>query len=222
MKLLSVKQARSIWLAYLIDLNPRGFDLLALIPSIREKYRFIEYSPTIDKINRETKEIQFGLGSFQKDHGNSIRIDLSIFNDGFIADTMSSTKDSDAFLEEFLNWISTGFGFASYQEVLRTKLYVSELWVEIDKPLNAFNPKLVNFANKLTSLIVGYEHKNISFEMAGIQFWTSPNIVNPPAPFRLERSIEVPFNQNRYYSGAPLQTDVHLEMLEELEKILSE
>ncbi|MHB8131973.1 MAG: hypothetical protein ACYDEX_23680 [Mobilitalea sp.] len=221
MNLLSVKQARSIWLMYLLDLNPRGLDLLALIPIIREKYRFLEFSPSIDKINRETKEVRFGLGSFQKDSQHNISIDLSIYNDGFIADTRSSTNDSDAFLTEFLNWISVEFGFVSYQEVIRTKLYASELLVQTNKSLNIINPKLSKFAKHLTSMIVGHEHHTIDFETSGILFWTDPTIVNLPGPFRFERLIDVPFSENRYYSSAPLQTEIHLEMLEELENILS-
>jgi hypothetical protein len=220
MKLLSVKQARSIWLAYLMDLNPHGIDLLALIPFIREKYRFLELTPTIDKINKETKEIKFGLGSFQKDPQYNISVDLSIYVDGLIADTRSSTNDSDVFLAEFFNWTAKEFGLTPYEEVLRTKLYVSELFVQSDKSLNDLNPKLTNFAKKLTSLIVGHEHHPVSFETIGIQFWTSPIITNPPGPFRLERLIDVPFSENRYYSVAPLQTDIHLEMLEEFERIL--
>ncbi len=220
MRLLSVKQARSIWLIYLLDLNPRGLDLISLIPIIGQKYRFMELSPTIDKINKETNEVRFGLGNFQKDQQN-LRVDLSIYNDGLIADTRSSTNDSDVFLDEFLNWISTEFGFMPYNDVLRTKLYVSELVVQTDKSLNTLNPKLVNFAKKITSLIVGHESNPISFETAGIQLWTNPNIINPPGPFRFERLTDVPFGENRYYSAAPLQTDLHLEILEEFENILS-
>ncbi|MEW6660152.1 MAG: hypothetical protein AB1424_15970 [Thermodesulfobacteriota bacterium] len=221
MKLLTVKQARSIWLTYLIDLNPRGLDLLALIPIIRDKYRFLELSPTIDKINKETKEVKFGLGNLQKNK-LSIGVDLSIYNDGLIADTRSSTNDSDAFLDEFLNWVSTEFGFMPYQEVLRTKLYISELVVQTEKSLNTLNPKLVKFAKHLNSLILGHEHQPIAFQTTGILFWTDPTAGNnPPGPFRFERLIDTPFRENRYYSAAPLQTEVHYGMLEELENILS-
>ncbi len=221
MKLLSIKQARSIWLAYLVDLNPRGLDLIALVPFIREKYRFLEMSPAVDKINKETKEIKFGLGSYQKDPQHNIGIDLSIYNDGFVVDTRSSTDDSDAFLNDFLNWISVEFGLVPYQEVLRKTLYASELWVQTNISLNTLNPKLEAFTNRLTSLVVGHEDHPISFETSGVMFGTDPTMVNPPGPFRFERLIDVQFNENRYYSAAPLQTNLHLKMLEELEEILS-
>lgn len=223
MKLLSIKQARSIWLAYLLDLNPRGLNLLSLIPPIVAKYKFQMFPNKPDELGfgKETKEIKFSGGSFQKDPQHNIGVDLTIYNDGLIADTRSSTNDSDAFLDDFLNWISLEFGLAPYQEVLRTKLYVSELWVQTDKSLVALNPKLADFAKRLTSMIVGHEHHPIAFEPCGIIFWTDPTVANPPGPFRFERLIDVPFSENRYYSAAPLKTDLHIELLTELEKILS-
>ena len=90
-----------------------------------------------------------------------------------------------------------------------------------DKSLNTLNPKLENFTKRLTSLIVGHGHHPIAFEISGITFWTDPSVINPPGPFRFERTIDIPFSENRYYSAAPLQTNVHLEMLTELESILS-
>ncbi len=223
MKLLSVKQARSIWLVYLVDLNPHGLNLLTFIPPIVEKYKFQLFPTKPEELGfgKETREIKFSGGSFQKDPQHNIGVELTIYNDGLVADTRSSTKDSDAFLNEFLNWISSEFDLVPFQEVLRSKAYVSELWVQTDKSLNTLNPKLEHFAKRLTSLIIGHSHHPIAFETSGITFWTDPTVVNPPGGFRFERLIDVPFSENRYYSAAPLQTDAHLEMLMELESILS-
>ena len=223
MKLLSVKQARAIWLIQLVDLNPRGLNLLALIPPIATKYKFQLFPVKPDELGfgKETKEIKFSGGSFQKDPQHDIGVDLTLYNDGLVVDTRSSTDDSDAFLNEFLNWISTDFDLVPYQEIIRSKLYLSELWVQTDKSLNTLNPKLENFTKRLTSLIVGHGHHPIAFEISGITFWTDPSVINPPGPFRFERTIDIPFSENRYYSAAPLQTNVHLEMLTELESILS-
>jgi len=223
MKLLSVKQARAIWLIQLVDLNPRGLNLVALIPPITKKYKFQQFPIQPEELGfgKEIKEIKFSGGSFQKDAQHDISIDLTLYNDGLVVDTRSSTEDSDSFLNEFLNWISIEFNLVPYQEVLRSKLYLSELFVKTDKSLNSLNQKLENFAKRLNSLIVGHGHHPIAFEVSGITLWTDPSVISPPGPFRFERTIDIPFSENRYYSAAPLQTDVHLEMLEELEDILS-
>jgi hypothetical protein len=194
--------------------------MLSIIRPIIEKYTFVQFPAKPEELDLG-KGIKFAGGSFQKDPHNDIAIDLTIFNDFIVADTRSSTEDSDAFLDAFLTWIATEIGLAPYQEVLRSRVYLSELWVKTDKSLNILNPKLADFAKRLTSLIVGHEHHPIAFETSGIAFWTDPIIVNPPGPFKFERAENTPFAEYRYYSAAPLQTKDHLEMLTELESILS-
>ena len=221
MKLLSVKLARSIWLVNIVDLNPRGLSLFGLITPIVNKYKFQIYPTKPEElIGKDVIEIKFNGGSFQKDTQHNIAVDLTIFNDGLVVDTRSSTKDSDAFLNDFLNYVSKEFSLTPYLEVLRSKIYVSEVWVQTDKLLNSLNSKLDSFAKRITSLTEGHSHHPIAYETSGIIFWTDPVVTNPPTPFRFERVIDRPFAENRYYSAAPLQTDVHLEMLDELESIL--
>ena len=207
MKLLSIKQARSIWLIYLIELNPRGLNLFTLIKPIIEKYKFQIYPTKPEELGftKEIREIKFIGGSFPKDPQRNIAFDLTIYNDGLMVDTRSSTDDSDSILDEFLTWISTEIDLVPYQEVPRSKLYLSELFIQTKKSLNSLNPKLANFGAQLTSLIVGHEHHPIAFETSGLSFWTNPTIDNPPSSFRFERVIDVPLNTNRYYSVAPLQ-----------------
>jgi hypothetical protein len=223
MKLLSIKQARSIWLIYLIELNPRGLNLYNLIKLIIEKYKFQIYptKPEEFGFGKEIREIKFSGGNFQKDPKHNIGFDLTVYNDGLIVDTRSSTNDSDTILNEFLTWISGEIDLVPYHEVLREKLYLSELYVQTNKSLNSLNPKLANFAKHLNSLIKGHQNNPIAFETSGISFWTDPTKGNPASSFRFERVIDVPFSTNRYYSVASLQTDAHLKMLEELEDILS-
>jgi len=222
MKLLSVQRARSLWFVYLNELNPHGHSLLPLVQSLVTRYNFQLFPTKPDELfGKEINELKFIGGSFQKDPQHNINIDLIIFTWGLVAETRSSTNDSDAFLTDLLNWASTEIELVPYQEVLRSRAYVSELWVQTDKSLNNLNPKLNNFAKKLTSLVEGHSHHPFAFETSGIMFGTDFTVVNPPGAFKFERLIEVPFAENRYYSAAPLQTEAHLELLEELESILS-
>lgn len=220
MRLLSVQRARSLWFVNLTDLNPHGHSLLRIIPRIIEKYNFQKFPTKYEEFDL-TQGAKFLGGTFKKKNSeHDINVDFYAFNWGLFADTRSSTEDSDAFLDELLTWIAIELDLVPYQEILKTKVFLSELWVQTDKPLNSLNPKLTDFANRLTSLIVGHEHHPIAFETTGINLWTNPIITNPPGAFRFERVEGAPFNENRYYSAAPLQTDVHLEMLMEFEDIL--
>ena len=220
MKLLAVKQARSIWLISQIDLNPRGRNLLSLIPGIVSNYKF-QVFPIKPEDFDLSKGVKFFGGIFQKDSQTEINVDLTVFVDGFIADTRSSTQDSDAFLDELLTSATTELGLVPYKEVLRTNSYLSELLVQTDKSLNTLNPKLERFAKRLTSLIEGHDHHPIAFETYAIALWTNPTITLPPGPFRFQRADDIPFSENRYHSIAPLQTEIHIELLTEFESILS-
>jgi hypothetical protein len=219
---ISVQRARSIWFIYLTEINPEGLNLVPLLQPLVAKYNF-QIFPTkpAELFGKEVVEIKFSGGNFQKDDQHNIGVDLGIFNWGLVAETKSSTNDSDAFLNDLLNWVSTEFKIVPYETVLRSKIYVSEVWVQTDKKLNSLNPKLENLAKRISSLIKGHDHKPIAYETSGIIFSTDPVVTNPPGSFRFERIIDVAFGENRYYSAAPLQTDAHIELLGELEAILS-
>jgi hypothetical protein len=75
---------------------------------------------------------------------------------------------------------------------------------------------LAEFANRLSSAVGG-----TVFDMAAIELWPDQAHALKPANFSFQRKIGEPSNSDRYWSQAALPTDRHLELLEELEAILS-
>lgn len=217
MRLLHVSLARSIWLFSLNDLNPRGKDWRPFASDLVQRYGFTTYPKVGDPLDFQ-KGIKFESGTFTSPDGDAISLNVTIYNDGIVTDTRSSTKDCDSFLSDILAWVCKLYNLPPYNEVLRSKSYVSELYVHTEKSLNILNPKLRQFCSKLNSLVKG--HDVLSYETAGIAFWNDVSL-NKPFPFRFERQENVGFNEPRYYSIAPLQTEAHLEMLSELENILA-
>ncbi len=218
MKLSSVQLARSIWLFIASDLNPGGLDIFSILEEVVKRYEFRSYPKSIDEINTQVG-VKFQAGIFMGRQNESIGVDLTIYNDGFLADTRSSTIDSDRFLDDLLVWLSKEYNFIPYKEVQRGKVYISELYFSMGKCLYALNPKLKKFAGLLSSKIIGYN--DIDLEVGGISLWRDPGKIGQPGAFRIERQEGLPFKENRYYSVAPLQTEVHIEVLEEFEKILT-
>jgi hypothetical protein len=103
---------------------------------------------------------------------------------------------------------------------VRKKLYVSELNVETDHRLMVMmNPKLAKLSNLLAALVP--TGSATSYEAAGIAFATDPKDGAPLINFRFERLVKTPFAENRYFSAAPVQTDDHLKLLENLEELLT-
>lgn len=218
MNLLSINLARSIWLGPTIDFNPRGIRIdHSLFPYLIETYKFKKY-PLPTETPDMTKGILFEDGAFTIEQENyPVGITFTIFNDGLVADTRSSTIHSDAFLENVLIQASEIFKISNFQTILREKVYISQVFVSTDKSIELLNPKL-NQISKYLSKKLG---KDNIFQLGGLHFWHDQKDKNPKAPFTFERTVNVPFSENRYYSAAPLQTEDHLELLDKLESILS-
>lgn len=216
MELLSVQRARSIWLFDSYDLNPRGKNIgTNLIDWLKHAYQFTKVPTSLMDLD-DTKALYYSGGQYriQKE---SIDVELRIYGDGVVGDTRSSTEDTDLFLSDMLASAAKEFSLPYKAEIVRKKLYVSEITVRTGKSLATLNPKLATFATKLALVIGGQPAP----ELASIGFW--PDILpNPSASvFRFERKFGAEFSDNRYYTRAPLQTSKHIELLEALETALS-
>lgn len=221
MRLLSISVARSIWFFHLGDLNPRGKAVdKNLLLEIGKKYSFA-IVPDVKQIveaRQKNTPLDFTNGVFKSPTGEVIDIKLSLYRDALFADTRSSTTDSDAFLTDMLETLASEFGLVDYKTLPIRKLYVSELFVALDKPLNLVNPKFSQFAASLQKKIKT-PFKNISFELGSIGFWIDPDVKHHHVQFRLERQAEVGFAEGRFYAMAPLETEEHLKALTELESL---
>ncbi len=147
-------------------------------------------------------------------------VQLTIFNDGLVARSSSSTEDTDKFLENVVSSAVTEFSLTFDPSMVRRRIYLSELMIRLDKPLWSINPKLTTFADKLSALCSSTSP--LHFEVGGIAFWADTAFsVTKTSPFLIERKINAPFNENRFYAKAPLETARHIALLGEFEDILA-
>lgn len=213
MKLLSINLARSIWLFHANDLNPRGKDLYPAIELLINLYKF-KTIPSQAELSDPNKEKKFGEGEFINSEGESISINFIAYNDGILADTRSSTRDTDDFLDDLLTKLLEKFSLANYKEIAIKKAYVSQVYFTTEKHLETLNPKLKDFSSYLTNK---FSHP---YELGNISFWADQiSPINPPL-FTFERVVSKPFSEKRYYSSSGLQTKDHLDLLSKLEDIL--
>ncbi len=220
MKLLSVNLARSFWVGQTADLNPKGMAVYPLIITfLVDTYKFKKFpSPTIPPVAPPMGEgFKFQWGEFTVKEGFTVTVGLSLHTDGLLAETNSSTDDTDAFLSDMLARYSEIFQSPDYNEVLRRKIYVSQLYVSSDKTLQIINPRLNEFASLFGQNIT----PAAAVELGGISFWSESINNTLSESFTFERAINSSLSDNRYYSAAPLQTNKHLELLDKLEEILS-
>lgn len=223
MELLSVLTARVLWFVDYRDLNPHGRDLrYTLFPALADKYNFDKW-PYDTEENRPTEDApgyKFVEGEFRNKDGIELTISFTIFDDGLVAETRSSTSDSEAFLDEVMRWAVKDFGLTFQPGMVHRKGYLSELNVRPSRPVSALNPRLSQFAGRLSSLVSTPEYP-AHYDAAGIFLSVDPSLVVKPGAFRFERRLDGPFALDRYYSQAPVPTDIHLALLEELEGLLA-
>jgi hypothetical protein len=181
-------------------------------------YKFKKFPLPNEKLD-ETKGVKFEQGEFKKkDDETIIILEFTIFGNGFVIDSRSSTKDSDEFMKEILTRAHEEFNLTPYEEVIKKKNYLSQMSVSMDKSIGSLNPKLKEIAKYLSDNIVGYE--DAVFEPGGISFWSDQKPTLNPAPFSLERQVTAPFSDKRYVSTAPLETEKHWELLNKFESML--
>lgn len=232
MKIIQVRLARSIWLFDLADLNPRGKDISEdLINWIKENYDFkvapdprviatrVTAAPAIPG-NQAPTGIEFQRGHFQAREEIFIEINkLTLYSDGIVIDTSSSTSDSDRFAQDLLQSAVRDFALAFDDETVRKRLYLSELIVRSELSFDLINPRLTAFSRRIEEAVP--EVPKPQFQIGTLSFWSDPNDAGQHRMFTLERQLGKAAGDRRYFSRAPLATDAHFKLLEELEQILT-
>ena len=215
MELLNVITARAIWLFDLNELNPRGKSFFSdLLDWLKDSYNFDKAPSSTTDLDKDTKAWSFVRGSFQVGDEIFVDVNLKVYIDGLIADTWSSTRDSEAFLADAVKSASEEFHLAYRPEIVRVKNYLSEINILSTVNLPAVNPKLGELAEEISRL-AGHE-----FEFAGLAFWPRQRSYPPRdiAAFSLERKLKTDRDEHKYFSRAPFHTDDHLHLLEQIEK----
>lgn len=222
MKLLNVTIARAIWLFDILDLNPKGKSIFPdLFDWLEAEYHFKKFPKSVDE-----RDAQGGWalqqGEFQVSEEIFKSVDLGIYNDGLVATTQSTTDDSETFLGNLLELGCKEYSLTFDPSMIRRKMYLSEMSVQLAGSLGRINPKLQEFATKISSA-VGLQSES-GFQVTGLGF-SADQAVLPQSKmlfsgFVFERKVGAPFSENRFYAKAPLPTTKHLELLAELEELL--
>ncbi len=224
MKKIHVKQARSVWLFDISDLNPKGKDFTEeLVAWIRDRYSFVTIPDLKDVLAKSGTDKAIGLifqrGRFQTADGSfSEIVSLAIHNDGIVIETTSSTQEADRIAADLLSATAKQFGLAYEPDMVRKRLYVSTVIVKSEMALDAVHPGLTAFADRISAALGN--GPSPSFRLAGLAFWTEPNDNGVHKTFTVVPQAGKPLSEHRYYSEAPLQTEDHLRLLEDLERIL--
>ncbi|MBF6567434.1 MAG: hypothetical protein IVW54_01000 [Candidatus Binataceae bacterium] len=194
--------------------------LPTLVQALGQHYEFVSSPPATHLLPSDTqKGAEFKHGRFVTEDHRQIVIDqLTVYIDGVFVDVSTSTDDAELILADLQNWVgdqSVGIEF------LPQKYYLSQLELEITGGLGKFAPAFQDAANQVTKALKTYGIEPPSYSVTGIflNFDLTRHIGIQPGLFQLDRRTGVPFDQNTWFSQAPLKTSDHLELLNQLDKL---
>jgi hypothetical protein len=210
MELVKVQLARAIWLFDAQELNPLGIALYpAIYAAFSKRYQFAVL-PKPEEV-QSGGSLYFKQGKFVHEL-STLEVDFELHADGLVANSRHSTEASDAFLQDCLMWLGEQLSVAYPPRLTRKRLYRSELVVVAAPKLDRIADKLERFSKALS------EMSKRPIELTGLLFGAE-NLANV---FILDRRVNTPFEDQRYYSSSSLQTSAHLAALKVFEDLMAE
>ncbi len=206
-----------------------GAYLPDVVAKFKERYGFLDGPTTTEEFDI-SKGIGFGHGKFQVNprvlpgglgYSEIIIDSLKIFNDGFVVATEGFVEDADTFLDDVMDWAPKEFRSRILKDPPMRYSYGSHVEVEFFGSLDLMFP-LVNSLNKqMVDNLRRYGSLPPEYEFSGFSLQCDTVKAGSPTPgaFIFERRAQHPFSSNVYFSSAPLKTEDHLKLLEELEKL---
>ncbi|PYV72398.1 MAG: hypothetical protein DMG96_26275 [Acidobacteria bacterium] len=217
MQLTAIVMARILAFVEVQELNPQGKAYYPdIVSALVQRFNFQVFPTKPEEYNEETG-ILFTDGKFSE--GSLERV--QIFTHGILLDTRIDTDVSDKLLHDTLTWARSELGLRYEENMIKRKAFVSQVTFESEMNFNKLNPVLGNISNLITSKLRGSMGQTLNYEPTGVILnldQTASKIA--PGPFTVERRVELPFTDKKYFSAAPLSTKDHLAALKEFEKVL--
>jgi hypothetical protein len=213
--LAAIVLARVLGFIETADLDSRGKVFNAdFVQEVVKRYKFQKFPKTFEEFD-EVKGVVFEDGKI----GNKIIQKFTIFNTVLVLETRSHTNDSKQILEEMLVWGAAKFGLNYNPGGIKRFAYVSDLTFYSGVPLlGAACPPLVDLAAKTSAAITEIWQDPVLYYPANLAVAHDPlSRKNGVAPFTITYRAEHKFSENKYFSEAPLPTDMHIRFLEEFE-----
>lgn len=213
MKLSAILLAKTLAYIEIADLNSKGKIFLPeVLKGIGERYKF-QKLPKLEE--SEEKGFVFEQGKI----GNKVIHKFTIFQTLLVMETNSNTSDSKELIEEMLLWGVTKFGLIYEPNSIKRFAYISDLTFYSDVPiLGAACQPLLDLATKTSEALTGIWQEPVQYYPANLAIGHDPMARSHGiAPFVITHRAESRYSENKYFSEAPLPTDMHIAFLESFE-----
>lgn len=218
MELLSVLLARAMAWVEPTELNPRAAVFYPdLTRALVARYSFQKFPQKLEEFD-EGKGVTFAVGKF----GNSVIEQLIIYTYGILLDTRSSTQESRRLLEEAFQWGKNELGLVYKPSMIKRWQYASQVIFRSNVPFTTVQPAFQRLSDNVSKHVAELMGENLKYELTAFTVDYDPlTRKHPLGSFSIQRRDNTPFSENKYFSVAPLPTDMHIALLEEFERNVS-
>jgi hypothetical protein len=134
-------------------------------------------------------------------------------------DTKAHTDVSKAILMDLLEWAKARFGITFTPNLIRRTVYINDIIFQTDFPLLECQSKaLMSVAAKTSETVESTLREKLIYRASGINIEHDSEIRDSRlASFIITKRGATLHDEHIFYSEAPLPTEVHAELLEEIE-----
>ncbi len=141
-----------------------------------------------------------------------------IWTNVLVIETRSNTTEAKVILEEIILWAAEKFNLTYSAEMITRYAYISDLSFYSEASILSVSPLWEHIAQKTSAALTETWKEPIRYEPFEFKIGHDPLVRQwGIAPFRITRRAEHKFTENKYFSEAPLPTDLHIALLEEYE-----
>jgi len=217
MQLSAVILARALAFVESFDLAPRGGVFWAdLVRELVARYQFQKFPVKIEDFD-ENKGVEFLSGKI----GDVVIEKLVIYNTAILVDTRVSTTTSEQVLREALEWAKKQFKLDYKPENIKRVANISQLTFHSDISLDMLHPALKRLSDSVSAAVSEVHGEKFEYQTSQIAITHDPlKRKYTIAGFTIVPRAETPYSEHKYFSEAPLPTDLHIKLLEQFERDL--
>jgi len=180
---------------------------------LAKRFGFLKYPQTLADFD-EQKGVEFAEGYID---GTSVD-KIVVYANGIQVDTRSSTDDSKRILNETLIWLGQEAGLIYSQDMIRRWASLSQIAFYSDANFDNISPAVEKLRNAISNVVSDSWGQRFDFGVVGLSL-SFDKYVQPVtmANFTIQRRADTSFPEHKYFSEAPLPTDLHTRFLEEFE-----
>lgn len=196
-----------------LETQPYLPDVLA---SLVRRYKFIGFPSGLEELSAASKRLSMGSWA-----GSQID-ELKVYNDGVIVDAPQNSDVIDAFIDDLYGFVRETFRYVVMSGAEEVRHYESAIVVKLAPSVTSGLSALHALSEDVSKYQAAYGLPGFEFEPTrlGVDVDASKHAGKRPISFTLERRLGEPFEQDQWFSSAPLKSNDHIAVMRKLEKAL--